>query len=205
MRRLLAIITIVISASVTGFTQIDTTKHKADSLPDKFYIIQNVDRDGEKLPEIEIKEVTITGKKRIFEGLQQWRYDRMVYNVKKVYPYSRIVRNKLKEVNDSLTRITNEKERRRYLKEVEKQVFKDYEDDIRNMTITQGKILIRLIDRETSTTSYELIREYRGKISASFWQGVARIFGTNLKDTYDPAGDDLYIEVIINEIEAGRI
>jgi len=138
-------------------------------------------------------------------GYQQWRYDRMVYNVKKVYPYSRIVRNKLKEVNDSLTRITNEKERKRYLKEVEKQVFKDYEDDIRNMTITQGKILIRLIDRETSTTSYELIREYRGKISASFWQGVARIFGTNLKDTYDPAGDDLYIEVIINEIETGRI
>jgi hypothetical protein len=205
LRRFLAIIIIVISASVTGFTQIDTTKHKADSLPDKFYIIQNVDRDGEKLPEIEIKEVTITGKKRIFEGYQQWRYDRMVYNVKKVYPYSRIVRNKLKEVNDSLTRITNEKERKRYLKEVEKQVFKDYEDDIRNMTITQGKILIRLIDRETSTTSYELIREYRGKISASFWQGVARIFGTNLKDTYDPDGDDLYIEVIINRIEAGEI
>jgi len=69
LRRFLAIIIIVISASVTGFTQIDTTKHKADSLPDKFYIIQNVDRDGEKLPEIEIKEVTITGKKRIFEGV----------------------------------------------------------------------------------------------------------------------------------------
>jgi hypothetical protein len=201
----MAITIIVFSASVAGFTQIDTTKHKVDSLPDKFYIIQKVDRDGEKLPEIEIKEVTITGKRKLFEGYQQWRYDRMVYNVKKVYPYSRIVRNKLKEVNDSLTRITSEKERKRYLKEVEKQVFRDYEDDIRNMTITQGKILIRLIDRETSTTSYELIREYRGKISASFWQGVARIFGTNLKDTYDPSGDDLYIEVIINEIEAGRI
>jgi hypothetical protein len=162
LRKVQAIIIIVLSASVTGFAQTDTTRHKADSLPDKFYIIQNVARDGEKLPEIEIKDVTITGKKRIFEGYQRWRYDRMVYNVKKVYPYSRIVRNKLKEVNDSLTKITSEKERKRYLKEIEKQVFRDYEDDIRNMTITQGKILIRLIDRETATTSYDLIREYRG-------------------------------------------
>jgi len=193
------------SASVTGFSQIDTTKHKADSLPDKFYIIQNVDREGEKLPEIEIKEVTISGKKGIFEGYQQWRYDRMVYNVKKVYPYSLIVRNKLKEVNDSLTRITDEKERKKYLKDIEKQVFRDYEDEIRNMTITQGKILIRLIDRETASTSYDLIREYRGRISASFWQGVARIFGTNLRDTYDPVGDDIFIEFIIREIEAGKI
>ncbi len=185
--------------------QTDTLKHRSDSLPDKFYIIQNVERDGVKLPEIDIKEVTITGKKKAFEGFQKWRYERMVSNVKKVYPYSLIVREKLRQVNDSLVRISSEKDRRRYLKDVEKQVFRDYEDDIRNMTITQGRILIRLIDRETESTSYDLIREYRGKVSASFWQGVARIFGTNLKESYDPMGDDLLIEIIIGEIAAGRI
>jgi hypothetical protein len=190
---------------VSASAQKDTLKHKTDTLPDRFYVIQNVERDGEKLPEIEIKEVTISGKKRLFEGFQYWRYERMVYNVKKVYPYALIVRDKLNEVNTQLEQITDEKQKKRYLKDLEKEVFRNYEDDIREMTITQGRILIRLIDRETSNTSFDLIKEYRGKIAASFWQGVARIFGTNLKEAYDPVGDDLLIEMIILEIEQGRL
>jgi hypothetical protein len=190
---------------VSASAQKDTLKHKTDTLPDRFYVIQNVERDGEKLPEIEIKEVTISGKKRLFEGFQFWRYERMVYNVKKVYPYALIVRDKLNEVNTQLEQITDEKQKKRYLKDLEKEVFRNYEDDIREMTITQGRILIRLIDRETSNTSFDLIKEYRGKIAASFWQGVARIFGTNLKEAYDPVGDDLLIEMIILEIEQGRL
>jgi hypothetical protein len=187
------------------FAQVDSSRHKTDSISDKFYVIQNVERDGEKLPEIEIKEVTIGGKKKLFEGFQYWRYERLVYNVKKVYPYALIVRVKLAEVNAALEKLTDERDRRRFIKDLERQVFHDYEDDMRDMTITQGRILIRLIDRETSSTSFELIKEYRGKISASFWQGIARLFGTNLKDEYDPVGDDFLIEMIINEIEAGRL
>ena len=190
---------------VSASAQKDSLKHKADTLPGRFYVIQNVERNGEKLPEIEIKEVTISGKRRLFEGFQYWRYERMVYNVKKVYPYALIVRDKLNEVNNRLVQITDEKQKKKYLKDLEKEVFRDYEDDIREMTITQGKILIRLIDRETSNTSFDLIKEYRGKIAASFWQGIARIFGTNLKESYDPVGNDLLIEMIILEIEQGRL
>ena len=73
------------------------------------------------------------------------------------------------------------------------------------MTITQGRLLIKLIDRETHNTSYKLIRDYRGKFPAVFWQGIARIFGTNLKDVYDPFGEDALIELIINEIDEGRL
>jgi hypothetical protein len=73
------------------------------------------------------------------------------------------------------------------------------------LTITQGRLLIKLIDRETQNTSYTLIREYRGKFSAAFWQSVARLFGTNLKEEYDPYGEDAHIEAIINEIDAGRL
>jgi hypothetical protein len=193
----------IIYQSVNG--QVDSLKHKTDSLPDRFYIIQNVDRDGEKLPEIEIKDVTIFGKRRLFEGFQYWRYERLVYNVRKVYPYALIVREKFKDVNAALEKITDEKDRRNYLKDVEKQVFHDYEAEMRQMTISQGKILIRLIDRETNITSFDLIKQYRGKISASFWQGIARIFGTNLKEEYDPLGDDFLIENIITEIESGRL
>ena len=190
---------------VSASAQKDSLKHKTDTLPGRFYVIQNVERNGEKLPEIEIKEVTISGKRRLLEGFQYWRYERMVYNVKKVYPYALIVRDKLNEVNSRLEQVTDEKQKKKYLKELEREVFRDYEDDIREMTITQGKILIRLIDRETSNTSFDLIKEYRGKIAASFWQGIARIFGTNLKESYDPVGNDLLIEMIILEIEQGRL
>jgi hypothetical protein len=196
---------LVIFSGAGAAGQKDTSDHKNDSLPDRFYILQNVKRDGESLPEIEIKEITVVGPRSWTERFQDWRYDRLISNVKRVYPYSLIVREKLKEVNTELEKITNEKERRKYLNRVEKQVFKDYEDDMRHMTITQGRLLIKLIDRETENTSYDLIKEYRGKISASFWQGIARIFGTNLKEKYNPAEDDFLIEVIIMDIEAGRL
>ena len=110
------------------------------------------------------------------------------------------MRYRLNQVNNDLRNITNEKDRKEYLKKVEKSVFADYEDDIQQMTITQGRLLIKLIDRETQNTSYELIREYRGKLSAAFWQGIARIFGTNLKEEYDGYGDDVLIELIINDL-----
>ena len=193
------------AAAGTASAQQDSSKHKADSLPERFYILQNVDMDGEKLPEIEIKEVTIEGKGKPQTSFQYWRYERLVYNVKRVYPYALLVRDKLKDVNAELEKLPDDHERKRYIKNVEKQVFHEYEDEMRNMTFTQGKLLIRLIDRETENTSYDLIKEYRGNLSASFWQGIARLFGTNLKEEYDPYGDDFLIERIVKEIELGRL
>jgi hypothetical protein len=129
----------------------------------------------------------------------------MIYNLKKVYPYGLVVRARLEQVNRELLNIPDEKERKKYLRQVEKDVFGEYEDDVRNMTITQGKLLIKLIDRETRNTSYELIQFYRVNLSAAFWQGIARIFGTNLKAEYDPYGEDAVMEIILREIEAGRL
>lgn len=180
-------------------------RHKSDTLPEKFYVLQNVYRDGESLPEIEIKEVTIVGHAKRSAKFQFWRYERLVYNVKRVYPYSLIVRAKFGEVNAALEKLPGDKERREYIKQVEKDIFREYEDDMRHMTITQGNLLIKLISRETNNTSFELIKDYRGKISAAFWQGIARIFGTNLKEEYDPYGEDALVEKIILEIEAGRL
>jgi hypothetical protein len=185
--------------------QVDTGKNKTDSLPGKFYIVPKVNRDGESLPEIEIKEVNVFGTLRPESRFQAWRYERTVYNVKRVYPYALIVRQKLEQVNDDLKKIPDDKGRKEYLKNFEKEVFSDYEGDMRSMTITQGRILIKLIDRETENTSYDLIKEYKGSFSAVFWQAIARIFGSNLKSEYDPMGDDILIERIIYEIESGRL
>jgi hypothetical protein len=190
-------------ANVTG--QIDSLKQRNDTLQGRSYLLQKVNRDGVTLPEVEIKEVTVYAHPQFPKKSDFRKYERLVYNLKRVYPYALIVRNRLAQVNSDIMNIKNEKERKEYLKKVEKNVFAEYEDDIRDMTISQGRLLIKLIDRETQNTSYVLIKDYRGKFAAAFWQGIARIFGTNLKEEYDPYGEDAIIESIIKEIEAGNL
>ena len=184
-------------------SQSDTLKQKNDTLQERFYLLQKVKRDGVSLPEIEIKEVTVIAPPKLEKRSELRKYDRLVTNIKRVYPYALMVRARLEKVNNDLKNIPSEKERKEYLKKVEKDVFANYEGDIEQLTITQGRLLIKLIDRETKNTSYELIREYRGKFTAAFWQGIARIFGTNLKEEYDGYGDDALIELIIKDVDAG--
>jgi hypothetical protein len=192
----------IISVEASG--QKDSVGAGNDTLPESYYILHEVERNGVKMPEIGIREVTIHA--RPSRQRREYRqYERLVLNIKKVYPYALIVRVKLAEVNDELINYPDERERKKYLKNVEKDVFGKYQKDIEDMTISQGRLLIKLIDRETQNTSYTLIREYRGKFSATFWQSVARIFGTNLKEEYDPYGEDALIEAIITEIDAGRL
>jgi len=205
--RLIFSIWLILLMAADTFGQDDTVIHANDTLPNRFYVLENVERDGLALPEVEIKEVTIvarptsvTAKRSEFR-----KYQRLVDNIKKVYPYALMVRRTLGEVNEELKGMETERERKDYMKDMEKKVFAEYEDDMRNMTFTQGKLLIKLIDRETQNTSYDLIRDYRGKFTAAFWQGIARIFGTSLKEEYDAFGEDALIELIIYEIEGGRI
>lgn len=185
--------------------QSDTMQYKIDTLPQNYFKLREVERDGITLPEMEIKEVYIIGRTSNSRKFPFWRYERLIYNLKRVYPYALLVRARLEKVNAELENIPDEKDRKKFLRDVEKDVFREYEDDIRDMTITQGKLLIKLIDRETQNTSYILIRQYRGSFSAAFWQGIARIFGTNLKEEYDPFGDDALMERILIEIESGRL
>lgn len=200
-----AIVLFMVVLNVAGSAQSDTAA--ADTVQDRSYLIQNVEREGVVLPEIAIKEVTVVGrpKKEEARKSEYRKYERLIYNLKKVYPYALTVRQKLDEVNGIMESMDSDKSRREYIKQFEKDVFSEFEDDIRNMTITQGRLLIKLIDRETQNTSYNLIREYRGGFTAAFWQGIARIFGTNLKEEYDPFGADALMEVIIYEIEAGML
>jgi hypothetical protein len=197
------LVAILFITDVSG--QEDTLKHKNDTLSERIYLLQNVKRDGVTMPEVEIKEVTVVARPRSEKRSEYRKYERLVNNIKRVYPYAIMVRRKLNQVNEDLKNITEKKMQKDYIKSVEKDVFAEYEDDIQEMTITQGRLLIKLIDRETQNTSYALIRDYRGKFSAAFWQGIARIFGTNLKEHYDPYGEDALIELIIGEIDAGRL
>jgi hypothetical protein len=203
--RLISAIVVFFLYVAVSTGQIDSLKQRNDTLQGKTFLLQKVKRDGVTLPEVEIKEVTVYAHPTFPKKSDFRKYERLVNNLKKVYPYALIVRNRLSKVNEDMSNIKTDQERKDYMKKVEKDVFANYEGDMREMTITQGRLLIKLIDRETQNTSYTLIKDYRGKLAAAFWQGVARIFGTNLKEEYDAYGDDALIESIILEIDAGRL
>ena len=132
-------------------------------------------------------------------------YYRLRYNVIKVYPYARLAAVKLNEMEAKMSTMKGEREKRKYRKSVEEQVRKDFEEQIKKLSINQGDVLIKLIDRETGHSSYDLISQLKGSLNAFFSQSIARLFGHNLKTKYDPEGDDKTIEMIVNQIETGKI
>jgi hypothetical protein len=136
---------------------------------------------------------------------QTIRYDRLVYNVKKVYPYAKLAGAKLKEYKTILKAFPTEKERKIFIKRAEKELEAEFGDEIKGLTFSQGKILIKLIYRETGNSTFDIIKDLRGSFSAFIWQTLARIFGYNLKTMYDPGGNDQPIEQIVLMIEAGVI
>jgi len=130
---------------------------------------------------------------------------RLVYNVKKVYPYAKLAGIKLNEYEVLLRQADSDAERRRLMKKAEEELKEEFEDDLRKLTFKQGLILIKLVDRETGNSSYVLIQELRGNFVAFFWQTFARLFGYNLKIEYDPDGEDREIEEIVVMIENGEL
>ena len=161
--------------------------------------------EGDTTFNVQMSPVVIFPPRTFRNKRERKRYYRLVRNVKKVYPYSLIIKRIFIESEFVLRHMDNNRERKRYINEKEKELKKEFEDDIRNMTYSQGRILIKLVDRETNHTTYELVKHFKGSVSAFFWQGVARVFQTNLKYEYDPEGTDKWIEEIVARIENGQL
>jgi len=168
-------------------------------------VLQTVVINGDTMPVINLKEIPIIPKHNFKNRFQERQYWRLVYNLKKVLPYSKIVAATVNQIELKLGSISKDKDRRKYMKSLEDSLWKQYENDMREMTVTQGKLLFKLIDRETRNTPFYWIDSYRGSVSAFFWQGIARLFGSNLKSEYSPEGDDKLIEEIVTYIEKGYI
>ncbi len=162
-------------------------------------------RNGDTIPVIELRPVNILAP-RVFENrFQEYRYRRLVRNVKIAYPYARLAGIKFQEYNEKLLQLESGSERRQAMRRAEDELREQFEDDLKKLTFSQGLILIKLIDRETSHTSYEVLRDFRGVFRAVFWQSLGRLFGYNLKEEYDPEGEDKLIEEIVQMIEAGAL
>lgn len=180
---------------------------KGDSLQSKptHYFLKSEILNGDTLPHVLLDEVTVI-KPWQFESRREYKqYNRLVRNIKVTLPYARLAAEKLAIINEDLKEIEGEKARKEFVREAESQLFEEFEAPLRKLTFSQGKLLIRLIDRETGDNSYNLIKEYKGGVPAFFWQGIARIFGANLKDEYNPETDDKMIEHIIKMIDAGAL
>lgn len=134
-------------------------------------------------------------------------FQRLVDNLKIVYPIAKEANRLLVEIEAHVLTLKTERERQAYIKEMEQMLKQKYTPIIKNMTFSQGKVLIKLIDRETSKTSYQLVKDLRGGFSAFFWQSLARLFGANLKTQYSPETDseDRLIEQLITLYDRGLI
>lgn len=138
------------------------------------------------------------------EGREWRQYYRLVHNFSKAYPYA-LVAKKLVIEADSVIAAENLKgiKREKYINKVQKELFSVFESQMRSLTVSQGALIMKLVDREVGKSSYNIIKGYKSGITAGFWQGIAKMFGSDLKKPYDPEGEDAATEELVQIWEAG--
>ncbi len=161
--------------------------------------------DGDTIPVMYFDEVYIWGNKSFRNSAESRQWERLVRNVKKAYPYAKLAGIKFNEYNQKIAGISSEKVKKDMMKQAEDEIEVQFGDELKDLTITQGKILLKLIDRQTNNSSYDIVKDFRGRFRAFFYQSFARLFSYNLKVKYDPLGDDADIERIVLMIENGSI
>ncbi|MCQ2194158.1 MAG: DUF4294 domain-containing protein [Paludibacteraceae bacterium] len=161
--------------------------------------------DGDTIPQLVLPTIYVFPALKFESSKQEKFYWKTVRDVKRTLPYAKAIGSTLQSINAELEKIPDEKARKAYMKSKEEDLIGQYESDMRKMTLSQGKMLIRLVDRECDQTSYELIKQYRGGVRAFFWQGFAKLFGADLKTTYDKDDKDKIVERVIILVEAGQL
>jgi hypothetical protein len=168
------------------------------------YRVTAVIENNDTIPYIVMPWVIINGKMSFISKRKYVEWTRLKQNVKKVYPYAILAGAKLKEIDLMLSKIPNESDRKAYLKKSEKELQKEFGEELKSLSINQGKILMKLIDRETGKTTYTIIKDMRGNFNAFMWQSLATLFGSSMKQVYDLNDPyDRQIELAVKQIEAG--
>jgi hypothetical protein len=169
------------------------------------YHCQGIVVDGDTIPVMYFDDVYIWGNKTFRNAAESRQWERLVRNVKKAYPYAKLAGLKYIEYSQKLVGVKSESKRKALMKQADDELNEQFGGELKELTISQGKILLKLIDRETSNCSYEIVKDFRGGFRAFFYQSFARLFGYNLKVKYDPLGADADIERIVLMIETGSI
>lgn len=174
---------------------------KADTTDYTFGIVEGQDTLIFK----NIKEVWVYPTRKFKNNRQYRRYSRYVAKVKKVYPLAVEARILLEKYEPEYNALETQKERRKLMKQLEKELLAQHKEELKKWSISDGRILLKLINRETKRTPYSIIKDFRGDFSAFFWQGIAKIFKNNLKAGYDPDEEDRVLEEIVTLIELGYL
>ena len=161
--------------------------------------------DGDTIPVAVLEGIYSYPQENFSSASQEKYYWKLVRDVKVAYPLSQIVYYTLLETMEYLETIPDQKEKDKHLRAMERNLVKEYEPVLRKMSYSQGKILLKLIDRSCNSSSFELIKAYRGSFAASFWQGVARLFHADLRAGYDPDNEDYTLERVVRKVEQGEL
>ena len=169
------------------------------------YVVPVCVYKGDTIPTLRLPTVYVFKPLKFKNKKQEREYNRLVHNVKKTLPIAKEVNRAIIETYEFLQTLPDEKSREKHLKMVEKGVKEQYTPRLKKLTFSQGKLLIKLINRETSSSSYELVKAFLGPFKAGFYQAFAAIFGASLKKEYHPEGEDILIEQIIILVENGQL
>ena len=161
--------------------------------------------EGDTVPYIDLKTVVVFPQLDIKAWSELVGYERLVINIRKVYPYAKLAAAKLTEYKHTMDSIPTEKGRKKFLKAAEKDLEARFGDEIKDLNFTEGKLLIKLVYRQTGNSTYDIVKELRGSFNAFVYQTVARIFGYDLRSQYDPEGNDKAIEQIVRMIDDGSL
>ena len=161
--------------------------------------------EGDTIPYVNLPMVYIFKPLKFKNDKERMEYYKLVRNVKKVYPIAREINRTILETYEYLQTLPNEKARQKHIKKVEKGLKEQYTPQMKKLTFAQGKLLIKLVDRQSHQTSFELVRAFMGPFKAGFYQTFAALFGASLKKEYDPLGDDKLTERVVLLVENGQI
>ena len=206
MRRQLMILLMLMGAAVAAAQEPVTTA--VDTGAPTFVPTVKVSKvlvDGDSIQYMEMSNVYVYPALEFSSKRQRGSYMRLVNNVKKTLPIAKEVRQILIETAEYLETLPDKKSKAEHMKRVEQSVFREYKPRMKKLTYSQGKLLIKLINRECNSTSYEAIQAFLGPLRAGFWQAFAWAFGASLKKEYDPEGTDRLTERVVLMVESGQI
>jgi hypothetical protein len=159
--------------------------------------------EGDTVAIVNVREILILPSPGFSNDRQRQQYDKLVRDVKKTLPYAKLIYRTLIETYEYMETLPDDETREKHLKRMENDLFGEYKPVLKKMTLSQGKLLIKLVDRECNQSSYELVKAFLGPLRAGFWNFFAGIFGASLKSEWDPTGKDAATERIVILIEKG--
>lgn len=159
--------------------------------------------EGDTIWTILMPEMPVYKPLRFKNRKEQQHYNRLVYNVKKVLPLAQQVNSMIQETYEMLETMPDKKSKAEHIKMIEKEIMKTYKPEMKKLTYSQGKLLIKLVDRECNQSGYEVVKAFLGPTRAAFYQVFAWTFKASLKKEYDPEGDDKLTERVVRQVEAG--